>query len=87
MPPRFECEECRAIYLELCAAHADGRQYSAVEGDLASFLAQLDDEYCARMRETSFLWDCWRRLKQHRALTGHYLPVFPAAPGSLMNPN
>jgi len=39
--------------------------------DLIAWLQELDEDDCARMRETSSLWKTWRRLREHRTLTGH----------------
>jgi hypothetical protein len=32
------------------------------------------------MRESSPLWKVWRRLQEHKALTGHYQPLAGEAP-------
>jgi hypothetical protein len=54
---------------------------------LATWLEQLNEEECARMRDTSILWATWRRLQKHRALSGHYLPVLPLSPQAILNSN
>ena len=54
---------------------------------LAEWLEQLDEEECARTRETSPLWATWRRLREHRALTGHRLSALPIPPNLLANSN
>jgi hypothetical protein len=54
---------------------------------LAAYLEQLDETECARVRVNSPLWKTWRRLMQHRTLTGHSLPVLPLPQGALSNPN
>lgn len=75
----FECEECRAIYQELQRATQAVRQHQSGHGntstELASYLEQLEVEECTRTRETSPLWKAWRRLREHRSLTGHSISV------------
>jgi hypothetical protein len=39
------------------------------------------------MRKTSPLWKTWRRLQEHRNLTGHTLSVLPIPQNALTNPN
>lgn len=84
----FACEKCRAIYREFQEAsrRAHGR-IAEHPGGLAAWLAQLSEEDCARMRESSGLWKAWRRYQQHRTLTGHALSPLPLPPGPLSNPN
>ena len=49
------CDECRAIYREL--QNAVGRMgESATPQQLAAWVQQLDEEECARLRESSDLW-------------------------------
>src|SRR5215469_15680217 len=54
---------------------------------IADWVQQLNEEECARMRETSALWNTWRRMQEHRNLTGHILSVWPVPPNALSNPN
>ena len=42
--------------------------------DLVNWLQELNEDSCAQMRETSPLWRTWRRLQDHRTLTGHWPP-------------
>jgi len=54
---------------------------------IAEWVRQLDEEELARIRETSSLWKTWRRLQEHRNLTGHMLSVLPLPPHAISNPN
>ena len=54
---------------------------------LSEWIRGLDEEECARMRESSSLWKAWRRLQEHRKLTGHVLSVLPLPPNAISNPN
>ena len=86
----FRCAECRAIYQELRKAHRAATQNALDQHgtqQIADWVQQLNEEECARMRETSALWKTWRRLQQHRNLTGHTLSVLPVPPNALTNPN
>jgi len=86
----FECAECRAIYEELREAYravAQGTDEQNAPRDLANWVQQINEEECARMRETSDLWNLWRRLQRHRTLTGHMLSELPVPPNALSNPN
>lgn len=87
----FECEECRAIYQELQKAAQAARQHQSghanTSTELASYLEQLEDEECTRTRETSPLWKAWRRLREHRSLTGHSISVLPIPPNAITNRN
>jgi len=71
----FSCEECRAIAHELRDAAREARRRrpgrTMTPQDLIAWLQELDEDDCARMRETSSLWKTWRRLREHRTLTGH----------------
>jgi hypothetical protein len=53
---------------------------------LADWLEHLNEEDCARMRATSSLWKTWRRLMEHRTLTGHSLSLLSLPPNAI-NPN
>jgi hypothetical protein len=81
----FACEECRAIYREL--RDAGRRDVGSFSEGLAAWVQQLNEEECARMREDSILWNAWRRMQEHRTLTGHWLPLLPVPPGAISNPN
>jgi hypothetical protein len=86
----FRCAECRAIYQELREAHRAATQNALDQHGaqkIADWVQQLNEEECARMRETSALWKTWRRLQEHRNLTGHTLSVLPIPPNALTNPN
>jgi hypothetical protein len=80
----FACDECRAIYRELRQASRPlPFALALAPQQIGDWLRQIDDELAAQMRETSLLWKTWRRLQEHRALTGHSLSVSPFRP----NPN
>ena len=84
----FACEECRAIYRDLRAnARAAREQVAQRPGGLAAWLEQLSEEDCARLRESAGLWKAWRRLQEHRALTGHSLSQLAIPPGAIVNAN
>jgi hypothetical protein len=87
----FSCDECRAIHRELrdayLAATGSVVDRTSVPQQIADWVQQLNEEDCARMRETSSLWAAWRRLQEHRTLTGHYLSRLPVAPDAISNPN
>lgn len=81
---RFSCDECLAIYAELRAAF--GPLDRATPQDIARFLEGLDLQQCARTRVSSDMWKAWRRMQEHRVLTGHLVsPLGP--PSALSNPN
>jgi hypothetical protein len=86
----FACEECRAIYLEF--REASRAASLRLAGDpstpqgLAAWIQELNEEDCARMRESSNLWKAWRRLREHWTLTGHSPSLLPV-PGALFHPN
>jgi hypothetical protein len=89
MGPR-SCSECESIFRELVEASRAARERAkepATVPLLAEWLEQLDEEECARTRETSPLWATWRRLREHRALTGHRLSALPIPPNLLANSN
>ncbi len=73
------CPECRAIQQEFREAFAAARDrlstQAATPSDLTSWIAQLDEDECARMREMSDLWKTWRRLQEHRIATGHLVTL------------
>jgi len=72
------CAECRSIYLELVEAAEAIRKLQADQPgatDLAAWLDGLSEGECAETRETSRLWAVWRRQREHRILTGHYVPL------------
>ena len=84
-----DCDECRAIYLEFWeAADAMRRTKNLIpsSADLVAWLNQLNEEECARIRETSPLWKTWRRLQEHKTLTGHSVSVL-LPPDAASNPN
>jgi hypothetical protein len=84
---RFRCRECQAIYEELLEAARTIPDAGAGLHDLQAWFEQFSEEEWAQMRQTSPLWKTWRRLQEHRALTGHTLSVLPVAPDALSNPN
>jgi hypothetical protein len=86
----FSCAECRAIYLELREALSIFQGTPEVDIDparLGEWVRGLDEEECTRIRETSNLWKAWRRLQEHRTVTGHVLSVLPLPPNAISNPN
>jgi hypothetical protein len=87
----FSCDECRAIYLDLLetarAARMCQPEETITRRGLVKWVQQLSEEDCARMRQDSNLWRAWRKLQEHRDLTGHYLPVLPLPPGAVSNSN
>ena len=92
----FACAECEAIYRELREAAGEpeatrsaarSANQDADPQELVSWLSQLNEEECARMRENSRLWKTWRRWRDHRALTGHYVPLLPLPPNAIWNAN
>ena len=71
-----ECEECLAIRRQFEAASLAGRGLTGQ--DLAQWLRDLDEVACVRLRETSALFETWRRMLRHRMLTGHWTdPLLP----------
>ena len=86
----LSCTECRAVYLELQEAlsvFAGRSEVSIDPAQLGEWIRSLNDEECVRIRETSSLWKAWRRLQEHRTLTGHVLSVLPLPPNAISNPN
>ena len=87
----FPCDECRAIYREFkeTAAAIEERQSDQTSDppDIATWVQQLDEEECARMRENSDIWKPWRRWQEHQALTGHFPSILQVPPTSMSNPN
>jgi len=87
----FSCDECQAIYRELRDAGscvtASRRLDGAPLEQIAAWIRDLDEKACARMRQDSNLWKAWRRLQEHRVLTGHAISVVPLPPRALSNPN
>ena len=86
----LSCEECRAIYRELRDAAEEARMnpdQTATPHELADWLQQLNEDDCAQMRATSSLWKPWRRLMEHRTLTGHSVSVLALPPNAISNPN
>jgi len=62
------------------------RQATPPQGDLIEWLKQLHEEDRAQTRASSPFWKAWRRLQEHKVLTGHsILPTAP--PGVFLNPN
>jgi hypothetical protein len=51
------------------------------------YLRELNDDDCARLRETSDLWKTWRRIQEHRTLTGHSPSLSGFPPDAITNPN
>jgi hypothetical protein len=86
----FACSECQAIDRELREAAGELQAAPGATGaasqELIDWLSQLDEEECARMREGSRLWKTWRRLRDHRVLTGHSVPL-PLPPNAISNGN
>jgi hypothetical protein len=80
------CEECQAIYRELKDAVAASSYVDRSRIDLLEWLEQLDEAECTQMRDTSPLWKAWRRLQEHRVLTGHS-PAVLVLPPSALSPN
>ena len=86
----LSCTECRAIYLELQEAlsvFAGTPEVGIDPAQLGEWIRSLNDEECARIRETSSLWKAWSRLQEHRTRTGHILSVLPLPPNAISNPN
>jgi len=80
----FPCAECRAIYDELRAAFPQPRNPPAQE--IAAFVNGLELQRCARSRLSSDMWKAWRRMQEHRVLTGHIVsPLGP--PPAISNVN
>jgi hypothetical protein len=80
----FSCDECRAIYQELRQAWPPGRPVAPEE--IAAFVNGLDPQQCARTRLTSVMWKAWRRMQEHRVLTGHVVSL-PGSSAALTNGN
>jgi hypothetical protein len=85
------CPECQDIFLELLKASQDVKKQNLEQQTetrpLIAWLEQLNEEDCARTRESSRLWAARRRQQEHRALTGHYVPVPLSQSGTNSNPN
>jgi hypothetical protein len=81
------CEECRAIRLALREAYLAARDHTTNPQEIAAWLEQLNEQDCARMRANSSLWKTWRRLMQHRTLTGHFVSYLPLSRKVIANPN
>ena len=85
----FDCDECRAIYLEFRqVADAMRRTKNLItsSADLVEWLNRLNEEEFAQIRETSPLWKTWRRFQEHKTLTGHSVSVL-LPPDAAPNPN
>jgi hypothetical protein len=54
---------------------------------IAEWVMQLNAEDCTAMRQTSALWKTWRRMQEHRSVTGHAFSMLPIPPNALSNPN
>jgi hypothetical protein len=80
----FPCRECRAIYDELRAAFP--RQRNATAHEIAAFVNGLDLQTCARTRLSSDMWKAWRRMQEHRVLTGHNVSLL-GPPAAISNGN
>jgi hypothetical protein len=87
----YSCPECRAIHQEFQEAFAAIKERMSGQGgmpdDLAGWIEQMDQDECARMRETSTVWKTWRRLQEHRALTGHHISLLPGPPDGIADLN
>ncbi len=74
----FSCEECRAIAHELREGVRWTQRQQLRQGmgpqDVIAWIEELNEERCAHMRAQSPLWRTWRRLEEHRSLTGHFPP-------------
>ena len=75
----FACDG--AIHLEIqdvFAAMKDGlSDRSTTPNDFAAWVQLLTQDECSGMREASSFWKTWRRLQDHRSLTGHDLSPLP----------
>jgi hypothetical protein len=90
MMDALSCSECRAICLELREAlsvFVGTPEVGVDPAQLGEWIRSLNEEECARIRETSSLWRAWRRLQEHRTLTGHVLSVLPLPPNAISTPN
>ena len=68
----YHCDECAAIRRELREATAAERARALDDQqDLRAWLERLEDDECARLRETSRMWKAWRKALEHRFRTGH----------------
>jgi hypothetical protein len=84
----FVCDECREIYRELREAQrANAERRHDEPHEIEDWVRGLDEEECARIRQSSPLWKAWRRLQEHRQRTGHMISVLPVPPKALSNPN
>ena len=50
--------------------------------DLRAWLERLDEDECARLRETSAIWKAWRKAGEHQLRTGHSISVVGESLGS-----
>ncbi len=86
-----DCEECRAIRRELRESWLASRE-SEGGGDvspdgISDYLDSLSQQDCADILASSALWKTWRRLMEHRVLTGHAPSLLPLPQGALSNLN
>lgn len=85
------CQECQAIYRDVMRAVHQAREnlfdQPASPQQLVTWLEQLNEDDCARLRETSSFWKTWRRLQEHRTLTGHSISLLGVPPNAISNPN
>ena len=85
-----DCEECRAIRRALRQSWLSVREReggSATPDGIVDYLSSLSQKDCAEMRASSDLWKTWRRLMEHRVLTGHAPSLLPLPQGALSNLN
>jgi hypothetical protein len=79
----YHCGECSAIRRELDEAMAAERARVGGEPqDLRAWLERLDEDECARLRETSDMWKAWRKAVEHQLRTGHSISVIGDSMGS-----
>ena len=90
----FSCAECRAIHEELAEASRLLRDYRLDGGfpteQLVAWLESFEDEESTRIRETSPLWQAWRRREAHRVRSGHSVSLLslpPERPGATLSQN
>ena len=74
--PYPECDSIRLEFVDAWRSLRDqlsSRPLDAKQN--AACLDQFDEDHCREARDTSRLWQAWRRQREHRVLTGHYAPV------------
>ena len=80
------CAVCLAIARELRDSLRQ-TDSTITAGQLSRYVHELNEDDCARLRETSDLWKTWRQLQEHRALSGHSLSLSGLPPDAITNPN